>query len=119
MSNAHWSYNDLYRKFRLEKLTEIPNYPHFALMIVEQRTYSEVGYDPGEPSTTGYYDKITYYAFPILEKNIWEDLINDIHIEQHKQRSFYGSPHPELIFFKSGGRGEIDIKINVNVKGIE
>lgn len=110
---GHWYYD--WKEYRLAKLTSIPKTPHFALMVVEEKTYVEAGYDRGDPNTTGNYDNVTYYAFRIDEKHLWEKLISDIYKEQHSKQNFYGSRHPDLIFFQSSGRGEVDIKIDVNV----
>jgi hypothetical protein len=111
-----WRYDRSYdwSKHLIKLPKDIPSYKHFVVMIFEQRSYSEAGYDPGDRSTIGYYQHMDYYAFKSEQRDLWEKFISAIYTERHNPNP-YGSSKEEIVFFESSSRGEVDVKINVNV----
>jgi len=110
-----WYYT--WAKKQLKSDKEIPSVPHYAIMVFSNQQFSEAGYDRDDPSTTITVRKCDYYAFSEVDKSEWEKMISDIHKERLTSKStLYGVNDDEnVVFFHSSGRGNVDIKINVNI----
>lgn len=108
---SSWYYT--WGKFIVKDPKNIPEQPHFAVMIVKDHTYTTPGYDRNDPDDSHTIKVFDYYAF--TKKSEWEKMISDIFTERHTARPTYGQVHEDVIFFQSSGRGKVDVKINVNV----
>jgi len=108
MSSYH--YNDDLRK-HLKKPSEIPSTPHYAILIFEDRTYCEAGWDANDPPTTGTYSAANYYAFE--DQQLAEKVVKDLYQEnQHNLPT-----HKEtIVFFKSSGKAVVDISFKIGFK---
>ena len=94
---------------------EIPEHPHFAVMLFRDTRFTERGYDREDPDTTRTVRTMTYYAFP--DKETWEKMITAWYQDKHQPRSGLSNNYDNenIVFFHSGGRGKVDVKIGVNI----
>lgn len=107
---ATWFYE--YSKYLLKNpAKEIPTKPHYVVLAFSNRRIREASYGPTDPENYVDVSVIDYYAFDSKEE--WEAMISDVYLE--KQNSTYASRDSEIVFFRSSGRGSVDVTVNVKV----
>jgi len=110
-----WYYT--WSKHKLKSDKEIPDFPHYAIMVCSDYSYTTRGYDRDDPDDQHTVRTFDYYAFPEGEKSQWEKMISDIHKEKLSSKTMlYDNRNENVVFFHSGGRGAVDIKINVSIE---
>jgi hypothetical protein len=92
----------------------VPHTPHFVIMVYTHERFSEAGYDSGDPSTTRTVNVNRYYWFD--DKEEWERFIRGIWESKNNKPKWGGGDDNEFIFFQSSGKGELEVKINIDVK---
>lgn len=110
-----WYYT--YSKMKVED-SKIPSVPHFAVIVYRDHAYMEAGRDKGDSDERRTARVSDYYAF--TDKVQWEQMISDIYAEKHKPRVYgYNNDNENIVFFRSSGRGSVEVKVNVHVKDID
>ena len=111
-----WSYN--YGKQKVAKSTDIPDFPHYAVMVFRDTHYTERGYDRDDPDTTVTVRVMDYYAFAEGDKAEWEAMVQSYFTEKTKSKPAYFArdDHEDFVFFHTSGRGKVNISIDVKVQ---
>lgn len=110
-----WSYP--YTKAQILKTKDIPDFPHYAVMIFKDLRYTTPGYDSRDPDVSHTVRTFEYYAFAEGDKAEWEKMIRDYYTEKTNSKATYFShdENEDFAFFRSEGRGKVSINIDVKV----
>ena len=100
-------------KYIVKDPLRIPSAPHWAVMVFNDRRFTQRGYDRDDPDEVTTVTEMTYYAF--TDKTPWESMVRDIYTELHKPKVWSSGDNERVVFFHSGGQGSVNIDINVKV----
>jgi hypothetical protein len=110
--SGSWYY--AWSKVRLKNDSEIPDFPHYAVLVFTDQRYTTRGYDRDDPDETHTARVCSYYAFAEGDKKEWEKMISDIHKEKMTSK-FSSGDNENFVFFHSSGKAKVTVKIDVNV----
>lgn len=109
---SHWYFT--YSKFRIEP-RDIPETPHWAVMVFKDFYYVTPGYERDDFHTREKVKVVDYYAFS--DKKSWEDMISQYYLEKQTTKStLYVDDNVDFVFYRCTGRGKVSMKVEVNIE---
>ncbi len=101
-----------FRKHQVTTPEQMPKNEHYVVLLFDTFTYTEAGYDRGDPSTAGSLSTTAYFAFE--DRATWEQMIREF--TEERMRGGLSSSGPRIVFMVCKGAGQLSISIQITPK---